>query len=131
MNFRNFQLIRTLFILLFITIQANAQSISGSFPNLSNQYIKLTGFNGFDTYAIDSVKVNEKGEFQLSFGKEDYGMAYLLSEDDKSFVVILSEESVTLKGESLAIPESVEIVEGKQNKLLSNTPLNIHEGNKH
>ncbi len=117
MNFRNFQLIRTLFILLVITIQANAQSISGSFPNLTNHHIKLIGFNGFDTYAIDSVKVNEIGEFQLSFGKEDYGMAYLLSEDDKSFVVILSEESVTLKGESLAIPESVEIVEGKQNKL--------------
>jgi thiol-disulfide isomerase/thioredoxin len=117
MNFRNFKRIRTLFIILFITIQANAQSISGSFPNLTNRYIKFTGFNGFDTYAIDSVKVNEKGEFQLSFGKKDYGMGYLLSEDDKSFVVILSEESVTLKGESLEMPESIEIVEGKQNKL--------------
>ncbi|MDA3912207.1 MAG: TlpA disulfide reductase family protein [Bacteroidales bacterium] len=117
MNFRNFQLIRTLFIILFITIQANAQSISGTFPNLTNRYIKLTGFNGFDTYAIDSVKVNEKGEFKFSYNKSDYGMAYLLTENDKSFVVILSEESVKLKGESLAIPESIEIIEGKQNKL--------------
>jgi thiol-disulfide isomerase/thioredoxin len=118
MNFRNFKRIRTLFVILFITIQANAQSISGSFPNLTNRYIKLTGFNGFDTYAIDSVKVNKMGEFQLSFGKKDYGMGYLLSEDDKSFVVILAEnENLQLVGDNFSLPETIVIKNGKQNKL--------------
>ncbi len=76
--------LNTIIILLFTCIFAYSQnSITGIFPALSNQQITLIGFNGFDTYTIDRVKAGEKGEFQLSFGTEDYGMAYLLSEADK------------------------------------------------
>ena len=105
-------------LLLFICVSAFAQnSITGTFPNLANQQIILVGFNGFDTYAIDSTQANEKGEFNLKFSKNDYGMGYLLSADNKSFLVILSGESLKVKGESLAIAESIEIIVGKQNKL--------------
>ena len=106
-------------ILLLIYAFAYSQStITGTFPNLANQHIKLVGFNGFDTYAIDSTKANEKGEYQLSFGKEDYGMAYLLSKDDKSFVVILAEnENLQLAGDNFALPETIVIKSSKQNKL--------------
>jgi len=112
--------------LLFICVSAYSQNnITGTFAGLANQQVELVGFNGFDTYAIDSMQANEKGQFQLSFGTKDFGMAYLLSEDDKSFVVILSGESdaqssskgLKLKGESIAMPESIEIVEGKENQL--------------
>ncbi|MDD2386722.1 MAG: TlpA disulfide reductase family protein [Bacteroidales bacterium] len=104
-------------ILLFIYAFAYSQStITGTFPNLANQQIKLVGFNGFDIYAIDSMQANEKGQFQLSYGTEDFGMAYLLSEDNKSFVVILSGERLKVKGESFAMPESIEIIEGHENK---------------
>ena len=96
---------------------ASGQSITGTFTELANQPIKLVGFNGFYTYPIDSTQANEKGQFQLSFGTADYGMAYLLSEDNKSFVAILSAEGLKLKGESLAIPESIDIIEGKENQL--------------
>jgi len=110
--------IKTIIVLLFICALTNAQNnISGIFSGLANQKIKLVGFNGFDTYAIDSIQVNEKGEFELKFSENDYGMAYLLSEDNKSFVVILSGKRLKLKGETLEIPESIEIVEGKENKL--------------
>jgi hypothetical protein len=104
--------------LLFICVSAYSQNnIAGTFAGLANQQVELVGFNGFDTYAIDSAQANEKGQFQLSFGTKDFGMAYLLSEDNKSFVVILSGESLKLKGESIAMPESIEIVEGKENQL--------------
>jgi thiol-disulfide isomerase/thioredoxin len=110
--------LKTIIFLLFICALANAQNnIAGTFSGLANQKIKLVGFNGFDTYVIDSMQVNEKGEFAIKFSENDYGMCYLLSEDNKRFVVILSGESVKLKGESLAIPESIEIVEGNENKL--------------
>ena len=110
-------------ILFFTCVSAFAQnSITGTFPGLAKQQIKLVGFNGFDTYAIDSTQVNENGEFNLKFSKNDYGIGYLLSADNKSFVVILSGEkekgeSLKLKGESMAIPESIDIVEGNENKL--------------
>jgi thiol-disulfide isomerase/thioredoxin len=104
-------------ILLLIYAFAYSQStITGTFPNLANQQIKLVGFKGFQTYAIDSVKANENGEFNLTYSKHDYGMGYLLSENDKSFIVILSGESIKLKGESFAITKSIEIIEGHENK---------------
>jgi thiol-disulfide isomerase/thioredoxin len=124
MNFKFF------YLALFLTFNfqfstAFGQSITGTFTGLANQQIKLVGFNGFDIYAIDSTQANEKGRFSLKFSKNDYGMGYLLSQDNKSFVVILSGESdalssskgLKLKGESMAIPESIDIVEGNENKL--------------
>ena len=110
-------------ILLFTCINAYSQnSITGTFPGLAKQQIKLVSFDGFDTYLIDSIQANEKGQFQLSFGTTDFGMAYLLSEDNKNFVVILSGEkdkgeNLKVKGESFAFAESIEIVESDENKL--------------
>lgn len=115
-NFMNFQLI--IFLTFnFLLSTTFGQNITGTFAALANQKIKLVGFNGFDTYEIDSTQANEKGQFELKFSKYDYGMGYLLSEDNKSFVVILSGESLKLKGESLAMPESIKIIEGNENKL--------------
>ena len=94
------------------------QTIIGNFPNLTNQQIKLMGFEGFNTYTIDSIKVSEKGIFKLNFGTKDYGMAYLTAEDNKAFTVILdADENLKLEGVSLALPETVIITSGKQNQL--------------
>jgi thiol-disulfide isomerase/thioredoxin len=110
--------LKAIIVLLFICAFAYTQnSITGTFTELANQQIKLVGFTGFDTYTIDRTQANEKGVFHLSYSKQDFGMAYLLSENEKSFVVILSGESLKLKGESLAHPESIKIIDGIENKL--------------
>ena len=106
-------------ILLFIYVFAYSQNtITGTFPKLSNQQIKLIAFKGFNTYTIDSVQANEKGEFNLSYSKQDFGMGYLLSEDGKSFIVILADnENLKLEGISLAFLNTIVILNGKQNRL--------------
>ncbi|MDI6832603.1 MAG: TlpA disulfide reductase family protein [Bacteroidales bacterium] len=110
--------LKTIIILLFICAFAYTQnSIIGSFTGLANQQIKLVGFNGFNTYLIDSIQANEKGEFELKYSKNDYGIGYLLSQVNESFIVILSGESLKVKGESLAKTESIKIVDGIENKL--------------
>lgn len=108
----------TIIVLLFFCAFAHSQNtITGTLPGLANQQIKLLGFRGFDTYAIDSVSANQNGEFILSFGKQDFGMGYLLSEAGKSFIVILAkDENLQLRGETLAFPETIGIVEGIQNQ---------------
>lgn len=93
-------------------------TVTGNFTELANTQIKLFGYNGFGTYSIDSTQSNDKGEFVLSFDKEDCGMAYLLSQNNKSFVVILAEnENLQLSGVDFELPESIKIIQGKQNQL--------------
>ena len=109
-----------LILLMLIPLVMKAQqTITGNFPSLAYQQVKLVGFEGFTTYAIDSVKVSEKGTFQLSFNTKDYGMGYLAAEDNKAFIVILAAEDISLEGELLALPETVKIRSGKQNQLFA------------
>ncbi len=119
MNFNSYYFV--LFLTFnFITVQlptAFGQTITGTFPNLANQQIILTGFSGFDTYAIDSVKANEKGVFNLFYSEKDCGMGFLLAEDNKPFLVVLSGETIKLKGEAFGLPETIVILEGTENKI--------------
>lgn len=94
------------------------QTVQGEFFAHGGQLMKLHGYSGFETYVIDSVIVDEKGSFVLRFGEADYGMGSLLAEDGKLFLVILApDEGLKLKGESISMPQTVEVVEGKQNQL--------------
>mgnify|MGYP001305250120 FL=1 len=95
----------------------HSQTVTGTFTALRNQNVKLVGFEGFGTYLIDSVKVNDKGSFELSFSESDYGMAYLAAEDNKAFIVILApNENLSLVGETLSSPQTVKIISGEQNQ---------------
>lgn len=112
--------LKTIFVsLLFICALASAQNnITATFTSLANQKIKIVGFNGFDSYAIDSTQANNKGAFSLKFSNNDYGMGYLMSEDNKSFVVILADdEHLQLAGDNFSLPKTIVIKNGKQNKL--------------
>lgn len=111
--------LNAILVLLFTCVFAYSQNtVTSNFTGHANQQIKLVGFNGFDTYTIDSIRANAKGEFNLKFSKNDYGMGYLVAEDGKSFIVLLAEnENLRLRGEALALPQTIEIVEGTQNRL--------------
>lgn len=107
-------------ILLLVSAFVYSQNtITGTFPGLINQQIKLIGFNGFDTYVIDSIRANEKGVFNLSYSNKDYGMGYLSTDDNKRFFVVLSGETIKLKGETFALPETIKILEGTENQLFA------------
>jgi thiol-disulfide isomerase/thioredoxin len=103
------------FILLCCSTLLNAQTISGNLSLLANQSIKLEGYNGLKTYPISTTTIDEKGGFTLTFSKSDYGVAYLMSADNKPYFVILSEEEILLSGEALSYAESLKVIKGKEN----------------
>ena len=107
----------SLFFIAF-SINTHAQyTITGKFPPLANQQVKLVGFEGFDIYTIDQGRVNQEGVFKLSYSARDLGMGYLAAEDNKAFIVILANEDLKLEGEVLSFPETVTITSGLQNQL--------------
>jgi thiol-disulfide isomerase/thioredoxin len=101
----------------FILFTSYAQSISGNLKLLSNQEIKLEGFSGIKTYPISSTKIDENGNFKLSYSKVDYGVGYLMSADEKPLLVILSGEDIEIVGEALSCTETIKITKGKENQL--------------
>lgn len=110
----------TITILMLVSAFVYSQNtITGTFPGIANQQIKLVGFKGFDTYVIDSIRADEKGEFKLSYADSDYGMGYLSAADNKSFFIVLSKSDIKLKGESFIMPETIRILEGKENQLFA------------
>ncbi len=93
-----------------------AQTVSGHFPQLANQKISLQSFQGFKTYVIANTVANAEGRFSLNFGKSDYGMGFLSAEGQKPYFLILDAENTTLEGEVLSFPETIKVLEGKQNQ---------------
>ena len=103
-------------MVLLFSLNGFSQSISGNLAQLANQQIKLEGFNGLKNYTIASAKLDEKGNFKLTYSKADYGVGYLLSADEKPLFVILSGEDIELIGEALSSAETIKITKGQENQ---------------
>lgn len=93
-----------------------AQTITGKLSLLSSGKVKLMGFEGWNHYDIDSSAVAADGTFRMNYLQANYGMGYLIAEDNKPFFVILSGEDIDLGGESFASAETIEILKGKENQ---------------
>jgi hypothetical protein len=104
-----------LIFLFGVTLSSKAQSITGNLSLLVNQPINLEGFNGLKTYPISSTTINEKGNFQLTYSKADYGVGYLMSADKKPLFVILSGEDIEIVGEALSYTETIKVTKGQEN----------------
>lgn len=107
-----------LFFLFFLSTSLAAQnSLTGVFSALGNQTVRLVGFDGFGIYTIDSIKSSANGAFSLSYSEKDYGMAYLATNDNKSFIVVLGDEKMHVSGETFAMPETIRVKNSPENEL--------------
>jgi hypothetical protein len=97
-----------LFVIFIFNI-ISAQTISGNFSQIINQPIRLEGFTGLKTYTISSTTSDENGNFSLKYSKADYGVAYLMSSDNKPLFVILGGENIEIIGEGLSYPETIKV----------------------
>ncbi|MCH8553765.1 MAG: AhpC/TSA family protein [Schleiferiaceae bacterium] len=97
-------------------VYGSAQTIEGQFTLLPQQEIRLEGFNGFGSYIIAKDSTDANGNFKLNYTKDDIGMGFLLSADDKPYIVLLTGEKVVIKGEAPSYVETIVISKGKENQ---------------
>jgi thiol-disulfide isomerase/thioredoxin len=109
------KIISILIIILSYTNPLTGQNISGKLFVLQNQTIKLETLKGFKTNTISETKTDEKGNFSLNYSKNDYGVGYLISSDNKPLFVILSGEDIEILGEALSNPETIKATKGQEN----------------
>lgn len=111
-------------IILFIAVlslNARAQnSIRGDFPLLKGQKVQLIGFRDLGIYTIDSTTVSNQGSFTLAYTDQDLGMGYISGPDNKSYLVVLAQEQLHIKGELLSAPEGIRTITGAENKAFVN-----------
>lgn len=91
------------------------QSIEGNFSKLIYKKIKLEGFNGLKSYLISETSTDGNGNFKLTYSKSDYGVGYLISEENKPLLVILTGEDIEITGESLGLIETIKVTKGQEN----------------
>jgi thiol-disulfide isomerase/thioredoxin len=91
-------------------------TIEGNLAELIGNEIILEGFNGFNSYKISSATIDAHGNFKLTYSKEDYGVGYLISSEEKPFIVILSGEDIKIEGETLSALETIRVKKGQENQ---------------
>ena len=102
-------------VLFLMSTKISAQNITGTLSQLSNQEVKLEGFNGLETYLISKTTTDDKGNFTLNYTKKGLGIGYLKATENKPLFVILSGEDLVLQGEALSNVETVKITKGAEN----------------
>jgi peroxiredoxin len=105
-------------LLSLVVLQSNAKNIiAGNFSSIKGQTIRLMGYQGTDVLAIDSSVVNAVGNFELHYSDANLGMGYILTNENKPYVVVLEKGKVQLTGQTPANASSIIINGGEQNKL--------------
>jgi peroxiredoxin len=108
--------ILALIVLLFFKSSAQ-NTIVGNFSSIKGQTIRLMGFQGTDVLAIDSTVVNAVGDFELHYSDANLGMGYILTNENKPYMVVLEKGKVQLIGQTPADASATIINSGEQNKL--------------
>jgi peroxiredoxin len=108
--------ILTLFVFLFLKTSAQ-NTIVGNFSSIKGQIIRLMGYQGTDVLAIDSAVVNAVGDFELHYSDANLGMGYILTNENKPYMVVLEKNKVQLTGQTPADASTIVINNGEQNKL--------------
>lgn len=110
------------FFLLMIILSSRpivtAQTITGYLPLNAHQSIQLEGFNGLKSYPISSTVVDSSGHFVLNYAATNYGVGKLRAGDETPFILMLSGEDISIKGETLGNPLSITITQGLENQCL-------------
>jgi thiol-disulfide isomerase/thioredoxin len=108
---------KTIFwILVFLPFIVLSQNIQGEFSQLSNQPVKLIGFDNFETYVIDSTTTDVQGKFSLDFSSKDHGMGYLKSTAEQPLILALDKSEIILKGTDFKAIEDFTVEKGEESR---------------
>ena len=55
-----------IFLVLICAAAYSQSTITGTFPPLANQRVKLVGFDGFKTYPVASTQISIEGTFKIT-----------------------------------------------------------------
>ncbi|NBN98421.1 MAG: TlpA family protein disulfide reductase [Flavobacteriia bacterium] len=73
-------------------------------------------FQGIQSKTLDSLRVGANGVIKFTFNTDKPSIGYLITAENKPYFLILDKnETIRMQGERLSYPESITMLEGKQN----------------
>ncbi len=114
--------VRKLCVLFFVLLAffTFPQKVTGVLPLFSKQHIKLGSFEGLNAIILNSTIVDDKGNFSFHFSTEKPSIGFLITDENKPFFLILDKgEEISLRGDYLSSPETIQVLSGKQNQVFS------------
>lgn len=101
--------------LIFSASTTQAKTIKGAFYLLPNTEIRLMGFDGFKTNLIAQTQTDDLGNFTISYTTLEYSVGYLIANDNKPLLLMLTDENIELTGEALSAIETLNTTKGEEN----------------
>lgn len=116
----NQMVIRFFLSFLLLPVIGMSQNIELFFPQMAGELVRFGTFQGIQSRTLDSVIVGVTGKFSFTFKTDHPAIAYLITAENKPYFLILDKnERIRLQGERLSYPETIQILEGEQNKIFA------------
>jgi hypothetical protein len=110
-----------IFLLYFFGLFSfHAQTLTATFPSMAGELVRFGTFQGIQSKTLDSVRVGSNGVIKFNFNTDKPSIGYLITAENKPYFLILDKnETIRIEGERLSYPESITMLEGKQNRAFS------------
>jgi len=115
----NLKMKKTLFLLLLIAMQVNAQNITGNFKSLKNSKIVLKGYDGFAETELAQTTSDSLGNFTLHYPKNYIGVALLQIKNASSVIVLLNQEKFEIQWQNLQDFNTLKFINSPENDSFS------------
>ena len=98
----------------------SSQTLTATFPSMAGELVRFGTFQGIQSKTLDSMHVGSNGVIKFNFNTDKPSIGYLITAENKPYFLILDKtETIRIEGERLSYPESINILEGKQNRAFS------------
>ncbi|NBU92603.1 MAG: hypothetical protein EBS17_07155, partial [Flavobacteriia bacterium] len=110
-----------IFLLCFFGLfSLHAQTLTATFPSMAGEWVRFGTFQGIQSKTLDSLRVGANGVIKFTFNTDKPSIGYLITAENKPYFLILDKnETIRMQGERLSYPESITLLEGKQNRAFS------------
>lgn len=107
-----------IFLLCFFGLfSLHAQTLTATFPSMAGEWVRFGTFQGIQSKTLDSLRVGANGVIKFTFNTDKPSIGYLITAENKPYFLILDKnETIRMQGERLSFPESITMLEGKQNR---------------
>lgn len=110
----------TFLLYFFGLFSLHAQTLTATFPSMAGELVRFGTFQGIQSKTLDSVRVGSNGVIKFNFNTDKPSIGYLITAENKPYFLILDKnETIRIQGERLSYPESITMLEGKQNMAFS------------